>query len=148
MSVDIISTACVVSHDRYFLDRVATSILDFEGAGKVTRYVGDYDTFRRLKAQREGERRAAAPAKKPKRERAPVPPREGLSSKEKRELRDLEGRIEAAEGELAGLDAELSDPALYAERAAEAPALTERREVLAGEIEALMTRWEELEEKK
>ncbi|MEO0325202.1 MAG: ABC-F family ATP-binding cassette domain-containing protein [Myxococcota bacterium] len=149
MIVDVNATAFVVSHDRYFLDRVATSILDFEGGGKVTRYVGDYDTFRRLKAQRESERRAAAaPKKKPAKPRAPAPPKAGLSSKEKRELEKLEGRIEAAEATLATLDAELSDPALYAERAAEAPALTARREALATDLEALMSRWEALEEKK
>ena len=149
MIVDMNATAFVVSHDRYFLDRVATSILDFEGEGKVTRYVGDYDTFRRLKAQRDQERRAAgAAAKKPKKERAPAAPKAGLSSKEKRELSDLEGRIEAAEEELASLDAQLADPALYAERAGEAPALTARRESLGAEVDAMLARWETLEEKK
>ena len=49
--------ALIVSHDRYFLDRVATSILAFEGAGKVVRYPGNYNSLRRP-AGGSGRRRA------------------------------------------------------------------------------------------
>ncbi|MEM1418490.1 MAG: ABC-F family ATP-binding cassette domain-containing protein, partial [Myxococcota bacterium] len=148
MIVDMNATAFVVSHDRYFLDRVATSILEFEGEGRVTRYVGDYDTFRRLKAQRAAEAKAAAPKAKVRKERAPAPPRAGLTSKEKRELAKLETDIEAAEATLAELDAALADPGLYTERAEEAPALMAQREAAEAELEAMMARWEALEEKK
>ncbi|MCL4756171.1 MAG: ATP-binding cassette domain-containing protein, partial [Myxococcales bacterium] len=41
--------ALVVTHDRWFLDRVATSLLVFEGDGRVVRYPGNYETYRRLK---------------------------------------------------------------------------------------------------
>jgi ABC transport system ATP-binding/permease protein len=43
----------VVSHDRYFLDRVVTSILAFEDAGKVTHYAGNWDDYRQHKRERE-----------------------------------------------------------------------------------------------
>ena len=41
----------LVTHDRYFLDKVATGLLVFEGEGKVTRHEGNYDLYRRLQAQ-------------------------------------------------------------------------------------------------
>src|SRR6185503_4641116 len=41
--------AIVVSHDRYFLNCVATSILSFEGEGRVVRYPGGYDSYRTLR---------------------------------------------------------------------------------------------------
>ena len=65
--------ALVVSHDRYFLDRVATSILAFEGDGRVVHYPGNYSMYRALKAQAEkaaSEARCEARAAK----RASVPP--------------------------------------------------------------------------
>ena len=68
--------ALIVSHDRWFLDRVATAILAFEGDGKVTFYEGSYSFYveRRPKAGRASEpgasRRTRARAVKPRRRRA------------------------------------------------------------------------------
>ena len=59
----------VVSHDRFFLDRVVTSILAFEGEGKITQYAGNWENYREQK--REGERAAKAELK---RASAPPPP--------------------------------------------------------------------------
>ncbi|NTU60641.1 MAG: ABC-F family ATP-binding cassette domain-containing protein, partial [Deltaproteobacteria bacterium] len=64
----------VVTHDRYFLDRVATGILHFEGNGKVVRYEGNYEVFARLRPPPEAARRpapAAPPAPPP--DAAPKP---------------------------------------------------------------------------
>jgi ATP-binding cassette subfamily F protein uup len=58
----------VVSHDRYFLNRVANSILAFEGDGKVVRYPGGYDSYRSLRPD---------PARDAKEARASVPPKGG-----------------------------------------------------------------------
>ena len=49
----------LVTHDRYFLDKVATALLVFEGEGKVVRHEGNYDLYRRLAAQTK--KGAAAP---------------------------------------------------------------------------------------
>src|SRR5690606_27863480 len=43
----------LVTHDRYFLDKVATAILAFEGDGRVVRYEGNFETYKTLKAQAE-----------------------------------------------------------------------------------------------
>ncbi len=57
----------VVSHDRYFLDRVVTSVLAFEDAGHVTQYAGNWDSYRQYKREREltakkGQRASTPPA--------------------------------------------------------------------------------------
>ncbi|MGF1465544.1 MAG: ABC-F family ATP-binding cassette domain-containing protein [Sandaracinaceae bacterium] len=150
MILDVDATAFVVSHDRSFLDRVATSILDFEGDGRVTRYVGNYDTFRRLKAQR-----AAAAPEPPRRAkaarapgRAPAAPKPGLSGKERHELGRLEAAIAAAEARMAELDQALADPDLYASRRDEAERLGAERQALEADLEGRLERWAELEEKR
>src|SRR5262249_13770212 len=53
--------AIVVTHDRWFLNRVATSVLAFEGEGKVIRYAGGYDAYREQRARAE---EASPPAEK------------------------------------------------------------------------------------
>jgi ATP-binding cassette subfamily F protein uup len=60
--LDFDGSVLLVTHDRYFLDKVATAILAFEGEGKATRWEGNYDLYRRLKAQVD---RAAASASRP-----------------------------------------------------------------------------------
>ncbi len=143
------ATALIVSHDRYFLDRVCTAILDFEGEGVVTRWEGSYDTFRRLKQAREAERVAIEKAAVAEvRASAPPKPKAGLSSKEKRELEGMMEAIEAAEARVTELDAVLGDPATYVDRAPEVVSLTAARDTAHAEVERLMARWEELEAKK
>ncbi len=144
MLVEGDSTAIIVSHDRYFLDRVATSIVSFEGEGRVVRYVGDYQTFAGLRAQR----RAEAKAQKPKAKKERVRRSPAFSSKEKRELEGMMDRIEEAEGEVARLDGLLAAPDLYSDRAEEVPALVEAQAKAQAAVDGLMARWEELEEKR
>jgi ATP-binding cassette subfamily F protein uup len=57
--LDFDGSVLLVTHDRYFLDKVATAILAFEGEGRITRWEGNYDLYRRLKAQAEAARTAA-----------------------------------------------------------------------------------------
>ncbi len=142
------ATALVVTHDRYFLDKVATSVLAFEEGGEVVRHAGGYTDYRRARdamsaetARRENDEKSPEP-KERRRER------KGLTYGEEIELREIMAKIEAAEAEVARLEAELADPALYAERGAEVPALGEALEAARGLVEELLARWEELEAKK
>ena len=57
--LDFEGAVLLVTHDRYFLDKVATALLVFEGDGKVVRYEGNYDMYRRLS----GGKKAPAPQK-------------------------------------------------------------------------------------
>jgi ATP-binding cassette subfamily F protein uup len=150
--------AIVVSHDRAFLDNVATAILSFEGDGKTVLYQGGYSTYKTLKAEalaREAERAKAAepapvrtlgdkPAKAEKIEAAALGPKP-LTYAERIELEGLLEKVASAEDTLAALEAKLADPELYTKRAADAPALREQTEKARAEVERLMARWEDLE---
>jgi ATP-binding cassette subfamily F protein uup len=153
-------TVLLVTHDRYFLDKVATSILALEGDGRAVRYPGNYETYRTLKEQSARAAAAEDAALRPERAAAPRAGPEGrreaaaaarprkpgkLSFHEQRELEGMEQAILAAEERKAELEAVLSAPATY-QRAGDAVAgLRAELEVITGEVERLYARWQELE---
>ena len=145
-------SGCVllVTHDRFFLDKVATGLLVFEGNGVVHRHAGGYDLYRRLREQREAEAAAAAvPAKKPATPAAKPSPGERprkLTWKEKQELEAMEAAILAAEQEKAELEARLGDPALYAGPPDEVARVNAAFQAASARVDALYARWAELEE--
>src|SRR5262249_15493554 len=148
---DYLGCVIVVTHDRWFLDRVATAILAFEGDGRVTRYAGNYGAYRtqRLASERPAsdEGGATAPKAEPRRpDPAPDPaaPRP-LTYPERLELEGLLDRVEAAEKDAAGLEAELADPAVYAKRGGEVSGLVAKLGAARAEAARLTARWEELE---
>src|SRR5260221_3561662 len=73
MLLDFGGTSIVVTHDRWFLDRIATSLLAFEGEGRVVRHAGNYETYRRLSEERRKETSALA-ASREQRAKVPSPP--------------------------------------------------------------------------
>ncbi len=143
----------VVSHDRWFLDRIATRVVHLDGSGAVRVHEGDLSLLLERLAQERAEATAAMAAAAAKARAkaalaaADAPPRpKRLSSREQQELADLPARIEAAEAELASVDAGLQDPATYqASARARFDELTARRKELPERIAALYARWEELE---
>jgi ATP-binding cassette subfamily F protein uup len=140
-------TAIVVTHDRWFLDRIASSILWFEGDGRVTRLAGNFTTvreFRERHRQQEAPKKVSAPPPEP----SAAKKKASLSYKEQKELDAIEGVIASLEQKIATLDGELADPAFYQTRAAELPAKSAELDKLRAELEAKMNRWAELEEKK
>ena len=145
--VEFEGTALVVTHDRYFLDRVATSILAFEGEGRVEYYVGNYSIYRKLRAKADAEAKAADEPQKPA---APTPPApasrpSGLSYAERKELAALEVTIENAEAEVTRIEAQLADPQTYEQGPEAGRELGEALTAARAEVERLMQRWEELE---
>jgi len=138
---DFAGCALFVSHDRWFLDKVATGILAFEGEGRVGFYEGSCsDYLARAKPAEPGPAPRPAPAPRP---RPPAPRR--LSFKEQKELESIEATIGEAEGAVGTLEATLQDPELYARRAAEVPALVAALEEARRRVDALYARWQELE---
>jgi ATP-binding cassette subfamily F protein uup len=137
--------ALIVSHDRWFLDRVATAILAFEGDGAVALYEGSY-TFYAERRLRPAETATAtpAPAPAPTKKSEPARPRR-LTFKETRELAGMEQAIEAAEREVTELEAQLSDPTLFKDRGGEVHELIGKLELARGEVERLYARWQELD---
>ena len=147
MLVEGQSTALIVCHDRYFLDRVATGILAFEEEGQVTAYAGNYSDYRERRAERDVAREPTRQAAGKPEKRAIASKPGKLSYKEKVELEQVLASIERAEATASELEETLGDPALYAERAAEVPAIVERQREIQDELERLMSRWMELEER-
>ena len=118
MVSDYAGTVVVVSHDRDFLDRVATSVIMAEGDGRWTEYSGGYSD---MVAQRGAGVAARVVEKartdKPRAETKPVasPPaaKRKLSFKEKHALETLPKEIEKLDAEIATLNAALAAPDLY-----------------------------------
>ncbi|MFT6080706.1 MAG: ATP-binding cassette subfamily F protein uup [Planctomycetota bacterium] len=147
--------AIVVSHDRWFLDRIATRVVHMDGTGHARVHEGDLSLLlSRLKqesADRTAQAAAAnqrAKAKAKQASGAPVPAAKTkrLSSRELKELAQLPQKIEVAETELADLDKNLGDPSLYEQQNSQRfDELTKRRKQLPGELAALYARWEKLE---
>jgi len=140
--------ALIVSHDRWFLDRVATAILAFEGDGKVTLYEGSY-TFYAERRREPVERadRADRPRRDPRDERAaarPAGPRK-LTFKEAREFEAIEDTIATAEARVTALEAQLSDPGVFKDRPTEVPGLIAGLDAARAEVERLFARWQELD---
>ncbi|HTA95933.1 MAG TPA: ABC-F family ATP-binding cassette domain-containing protein, partial [Verrucomicrobiae bacterium] len=102
----------VVSHDRYFLNRVCTDILAFEGDGKIHHSVGDYDYYleKKKKAEVAASRQSAAILATNKSEalaREAAKPKtksRKLSFKEQRELEGMETQIHALEAEVVRIE--------------------------------------------
>lgn len=144
----------VVSHDRYFLNRVCTDILAFEGEGQVAASVGNYDYY----TEKRRERAAAKPAGK---NPGPIPaaalpevpapsaknvlkPRK-LSYKEERELESMETSIHSAEEDVFEREAKFQDPKYLIELGAKVSAATAELESARQKVKDLYARWEELE---
>jgi ABC transport system ATP-binding/permease protein len=112
---DYPGTVLLVSHDRDFIDRVATSVIATEGDGRWVEYAGGYSD---MLAQRGPERVVAASvtARPPERPRALAPPSgtRRMSFRDKHALETLPARIETLRDEATALARVLEDPDFYA----------------------------------
>ena len=138
----------VVSHDRWFLDRVATLILYLDGEGGARVHHGDLSSLlEELAAERRAATRPKAAAPKPtaKQSREPEARAKRISPWEQQELEQVEARIGELETQIGALDERLADPELYNEPRARAEELQASRAELDGELATLYGRWEELE---
>lgn len=144
---DFDGSVLVVSHDRYFLDRVCDQIVAFEDAGVFVQ-PGNYSYYLEKKKERDKlestawtvVEKASETVTKPA---APAKPRK-MTMKEKRELEGMEAAILAKEEEAAELEKTLNDPEFYITRSLEAPELTAKLDAAKAEVDRLYARWEEL----
>ncbi len=144
-----------VSHDRYFLNRISTDILAFEGDGRIAHSAGDYDYYleKRQRATvavpREStavldtksaalSRDAATKTFKPARPRK-------LSFKEQRELEGMEAKIMAEEQNIARIEALFAAPDFHRTHGIRTNDLKTELEESKHALAALFSRWEELE---
>ena len=156
--VDYGGTLIFVSHDRYFVDHLATKVLEI-GRGSAVMYPGNYEEFRWSAEQRA--RHVAASAASPPRpqEKPPLPPggaaqhrrTQGNVRRQQRRLRTLHARIADMEQRISGREAEVQDlettiagPAFY-DDGQTAKATIDQHQRLMWEVGDLMNRWEALE---
>src|SRR5581483_7906322 len=143
----------VVSHDRYFLNRVCTDILAFEGDGRIHHSVGDYDYYleKKNRAEAAAARQSAAIVATNKSEalaREAAKPKtksNKMSFKEMRELEGIEAQIHAVEAEVARIEGLFADPEFFRKHATQVNQLTDELDAAKLNITKLYARWEELE---
>jgi len=133
--------ALIVSHDRWFLDRVATAILAFEGEGRVTLYEGSYSFYAERRPLRGQARAPRAP--KLGAPRVKTAPRK-LTFNETRELAAIEGAIADAETRVRELEIAIADPVVFSDWA-RVQETTAELESQRAEVERLFARWQELD---
>ncbi|MGJ8676429.1 MAG: ABC-F family ATP-binding cassette domain-containing protein [Akkermansiaceae bacterium] len=134
----------VVSHDRYFLNRVCTDILSFEGDGVVDYQVGNYDYYLEKKAARAATKTVYKSAPKKGKQEKKDRPRK-LTFAEKNELEGIEEIILASEENVAKLESDFNAPDFYEKHADSWQQLEIDLKTAKENTAQLYTRWEELE---
>ena len=155
--IDYPGTILFVSHDRYFINRLATRVIELSTEG-LESYLGDYDYYVNKKAETEELTRLDKEAqsvskqevqtKQPDSEKAKYEQDKEQKRKDRqrqRRIEEIEGQIEQIELKIAENDALLCDPEVYQdyEKAAE---LTSSNEKYNAQLEALMEEWETLQD--
>lgn len=131
----------VVSHDRYFLDNIVDHLFVMEGNGIVKDFPGTYAEYVSWAAERASSAEPKLKEEKAPQRKASRPPK--LSFKEKRELEDLEAKLETLYSEKADLDALFNSGREIPDIAAK----SERFTALTDEIDECEMRWLELKDK-
>lgn len=150
--IDFDGTLLFVSHDRYFINRVATKVLEISEEGS-TLYLGDYDYYLEKKAELEELARMKEEEAQEKTtvvvEKAPANDYQAQKANQK-ELRKLTRRITEIENQLEEIEAreeEINQAMLATNEASELIDLQKELDELTEQQETLMLEWEELSEK-
>ncbi len=153
MLVEFGGTVLLVSHDREFIDRVATGTLAFEGGERPQEYAGGYSDWLRQRKPTSGGS-ATAPTSSGSATAEPESPaaaapaaekRRKLGNRERKELEALPEKIAALESDLEALQAQMADAAFYRQSPADIRSSRDRASALEAEIAQLYSRWEALE---
>ena len=140
----------VVSHDRFFMDKVVDHILAFEGDGQIKDYPGNYTDYREWKALQEAKKAEEAKNadkqpqdKQPARRAHSSDAKRKMTFKEKREFEALDADINALETEKAEIEKAFADGLSDPDKITE---LSKRLEVINAELDEKSMRWLELSE--
>ncbi len=141
----------VVSHDRYFLNRVCSGIIDLEGNKEIYYSEGDYDYYLEKKRIRLKEKEAQQ--SKDKKESGASPARAKskptkLSYKDALELEQIEEKIIDAESEVDKIEKIFASADFYLKYAEQTNELNQQHEDAKSKVKQLYDRWDELERKK
>ena len=136
----------IVSHDRYFMDKIVDHLFVFDGNGSIRDFPGNYTIYRNQLEEEEDARKKAETANKPKpvQEKPKKKSPTKMSFHEKREFEELEQTIEQLENEKAELEEALNSGELSADELTEK---SNRFGELTDELDEKEMRWLELSEK-
>lgn len=141
--MDFKGCVIIVSHDRYFMDKVVDHLLVFRGSGHVKDFPGNYTQYRAWEDEYSEEESSNSPKlAKPVSERVSVHKRK-LSFKEKRELEELEVKIEEFEKEKVTIEELLCSGTLSVEELTEK---SKRLPIVVDLLDEASMRWLELSE--
>ena len=139
--IDYDGTLLVVSHDREFLNNVVTSTIAFEGNGIVKEYAGGYDDWLRQRVVVKEFK--DKPLQREKKQSEKIK----MTFKEKKEFETIPYDISAKEKRKEELVELIHNPEFYQQQAHKAVEVNREIEAIDKELEALLERWMELEEK-
>ncbi|MFQ5582737.1 MAG: ATP-binding cassette domain-containing protein, partial [Mariprofundaceae bacterium] len=141
-------TVILVSHDRAFMDRVASRVLAFEGGGKIIPIEGGYSDYQAWKVRQNEQKETKKTEKRIKSDKKvakQAKTRAKLSYKEQRELDALPGEIETMESEKAEIEARFCDPDYFRNDPEGFQKDKQRLSDLEENLTKAYARWEELE---
>jgi ATP-binding cassette subfamily F protein uup len=140
----------LVSHDRDFLDRVATSVIAWDGPGKWLEYAGGYSDMTRQRGAAPAAQLSPTPVHKGKRPAAPVrlaaKGRTKLTYKDKYALENLPKQIDALNGEIAAHNKVLAENGLFGRDPSAFEAVASALKEAEAALEAAENQWLTLEE--
>jgi ATP-binding cassette subfamily F protein uup len=138
----------IVSHDRYFMDRIVDHILAFEGEGKIRDFTGNFSEYREAKSKEDALEKSAAAKPEPVKETVQTSntqnssKKKRLSFKEQRELETIEKEMPELEQQRAKIMDQLNNESDY-EKISK---LSADLEMISGKLEDHEMRWLELQE--
>lgn len=148
--IDYPGTLLFVSHDRYFINRVTTTVIELSTEG-AQEYLGDYDYYvekknemiERAELEQEDETPVQKTVAQEKLNYLEEKERKKLERQRTRKIEELEQNIVQFEEEIATLEDQLCLPEIYAdyEKASE---ITTKKQTLQEQLDACMAEWEEL----
>jgi ABC transport system ATP-binding/permease protein len=133
----------VVTHDRYFLDKIVDHLFVFEGNAKIRDFPGNYSIWKDYSEALERKRKAGLKGREPVITKTTREKKPGLTYKEKKELEQLEKDIDSLEKEKASIEASFNDSSLSPDKLI---TNSERLGKIIKEIELKSERWIELSE--
>ena len=151
-------TVIIISHDRAFIDKVATETWVFDGKGHIESVIGGWSDvlayYERISKNVECQTRdnsqkdiknSEQPSRTGTEKTDNSKKKKGLTFTQKHELKELPDKVEKLEADIALLDEQLSDPALFADGPEKSIEVTTKRNKAQEELDKLYARWEELE---
>ncbi|RYI25307.1 ABC transporter ATP-binding protein [Bacillus infantis] len=149
--IDYPGTILFVSHDRYFINRIASKVLELENSG-ATEFLGDYDYYvdkkqeqAELLALETTKEEKAAPVKTDKQSYMQDKETKKLERQKMRRLEEIEAQIEQLESSIENYEQQLCEPEIYQDHE-KVLAITKDNSQAKEELELLMEEWAELAE--